>query len=112
MFAFLWFLRKVARNSHVNLLCFSVSTLEIATIQDDSRNGSEGNYVRHWGVARNEAGAGSRVEQRVVLEELERAHPVDDELDADDEDQEAHDAHDRADSGGTQLVDPGRAVAQ
>ena len=43
---------------------------------------------------------------------MERAHPVDDELDADDEDQKAHDAHDRADSGGTQLVDPGRAVAQ
>ena len=54
----------------------------------------------------DEAGAGCR------LEELERAHSVDDELDADDEDQEAHDAHDRADSGGTQLVDPGRAVAQ
>ena len=57
-------------------------------------------------VTGDEAGAGFR------LEELERAHPVDDELDADDEDQEAHDAHDRADSGGTQLVDPGRAVAQ
>ena len=62
--------------------------------------------MRHWGVARNEAGAGFR------LEELERAHPVDDELDADDEDQEAHDAHDRADSGSSQLVDPGRRVAQ
>ena len=57
-------------------------------------------------VTGDEAGAGFR------LEELERAHPVDDELDADDEDQEAHDAHDRADSGGTQLVDPGRPVAQ
>ena len=57
-------------------------------------------------VTGDEAGAGFR------LEELERAHPVDDELDADDEDQEAHDAHDRANAGGTQLVDPGRAVAQ
>ena len=34
-------------------------------------------------VTGDEAGAGFR------LEELERAHPVDDELDADDEDQEA-----------------------
>ena len=59
--------------------------------------------MRHWGVARNEAGVGES------LEELERAHPVDDELDADDEDQEAHDAHDRADAGGTQFVDPGAA---
>ena len=94
-----------ARNSRVNLLCFLVSTLEIATKQDNSRNGSEGNYVRHWGMARNEAGAGFR------LEELECAHPVDDELDANDEDQEAHDAYDRADAGGAQLVDPGSAVA-
>ena len=112
MFAFLWFLRKVARNSHVNLLCFSVSTLEIATIQDDSRNGAEGNYVRHWGVARKEAGAGFRVEQRAVLEKLECAHPVDDEFDADDQDKEAHNSYDRADAGSSQLVDPGRAVAQ
>ena len=67
--------------------------------------------MRHWGVARNEAGAGFRVPAGARLEEMERAHPVDDELDADDEDQEAHDAHDRADSGGTQLVDPGRTVA-
>ena len=54
----------------------------------------------------DEAGAGCR------LEELERAHSVNDKLDADDEDQEAHDAHDRADAGSSQLVDPGRRVAQ
>lgn len=54
----------------------------------------------------DEAGAGCR------LEELECAHPVDDKLDADNEDQEAHDTHDRADAGSSQLVDPGRRVAQ
>lgn len=54
----------------------------------------------------DEAGAGCR------LEELECAHSVNDKLDADDEDQEAHDAHDRADAGSSQLVDPGRRVAQ
>ena len=57
-------------------------------------------------VTGDEAGAGFR------LEELERAHPVDDELDADDEDQEAHDTHDRADASRSQPVDPGRRVAQ
>ena len=54
----------------------------------------------------DEAGAGFR------LEELQCAYSVDDKLDADNEDQEAHDTHDRADTGSSQLVDPGRRVAQ
>ena len=54
----------------------------------------------------DEAGVGFR------LEELEGAYPVDDELDADDEDQEAHNSCDRADAGSSELVDPGRSVAQ
>ena len=68
--------------------------------------------MRHWGVACDEAGAGFRVPVGARLEELECAHPVDDELDADDEDKEAHNSYDRADAGSSQLVDPGRAVAQ
>ena len=68
--------------------------------------------MRHWGVARDEAGAGFRVPAGARLEELKCAHPVDDEFDADDQDKEAHNSYDRADAGSSQLVDPGRAVAQ
>ena len=68
--------------------------------------------MRHWGVARDEAGAGFRVPAGARLEELKCAHPVDDEFDADDQDKEAHNSYDRANAGSSQLVDPGRAVAQ
>lgn len=46
----------------------------------------------------DEAGAGFRVPVGARLEELKRAHPVDDEFDADDEDKEAHNSYDRADA--------------
>ena len=68
--------------------------------------------MRHWGVARDEAGAGFRVPAGACLEELKCAHPVDDEFDADDQDKEAHNSYDRADAGSSQLVDPGCAVTQ